>query len=106
MSAGDTPLVSILIRSMDRPTLDRAIDSAMKQTWPNLEIVVAACGSSHRELPDSIAGRDVRLIVPSPERALPRPDAVPRVPRNKSLREDLDLIRARVKSAKADHVAH
>ena len=61
MSAGDTLLVSILIRSMDRPTLDRAIDSAARQTC---------------------------------------------VPRNKSLRENLDLIRARVKSAKADHVAH
>ena len=76
MSAGDSPLVSILIRSMDRPTLDRAIDSAVKQTWPKLEIVVvAACGSSHRALPASIAGRDVRLIVPDPDRALPRPDA-------------------------------
>ncbi len=76
MSAGDTPLVSILIRSMDRHTLDRAIDSAVKQTWPNLEVVVvAACGSSHRALPASIDGRDVRLIVSNPDRTLPRPDA-------------------------------
>ncbi|MGE0208359.1 MAG: hypothetical protein AB7S42_04365 [Lysobacteraceae bacterium] len=44
----DHPLVSILIRSMDRPTLQRAIASAAAQTWPNLEIVVvAACGSRH-----------------------------------------------------------
>ena len=76
MSASDTPLVSILIRSMDRPTLDRAIDSALKQTWPNLEIVVvAACGSSHRALPTSISNRNVRLIIPNPDRTLPRPDA-------------------------------
>lgn len=59
----DTPLVSILIRSMDRPTLRRAIDSAAKQTWPRLEIVVvAACGDAHRLLPDEHERRPLRLI--------------------------------------------
>jgi hypothetical protein len=76
MDSVATPLVSILIRSMDRPTLDRAIDSAVKQTWPNLEIVVvAACGGKHRILPTPVAGRDIRLIVPNPDRTLARPDA-------------------------------
>jgi glycosyltransferase involved in cell wall biosynthesis len=73
---GDAPLVSILIRSMDRKTLPRALQSAAKQTWPNVEIVVAAaCGRSHRVLPDSILGRPLRLIYPDPDRRLPRPDA-------------------------------
>jgi glycosyltransferase involved in cell wall biosynthesis len=70
------PLVSILIRSMDRPTLQRALESAAKQTWPNLEIVVvAACGRAHRPLPDSIHGRPLRLVLPDPDRRLPRPEA-------------------------------
>src|SRR3954468_20703196 len=74
MAAPIDPLVSILIRSMDRPTLDRAIASAVKQTWPNIEIVVvAACGSAHRPLPTPQNGRDVRLIVRDGK--LPRPEA-------------------------------
>jgi len=71
-----TPLVSILIRGMDRPTLQRALHSAAAQTWPNLEIVlVAACGAAHRALGDTFEGRTLRLIVPQPDRRLPRPAA-------------------------------
>lgn len=74
MTIEKPPLVSILIRSMDRPTLDRAIASAVAQTWPNLEVVVvAACGSEHRALPSPQSGRDVRLIVRDGK--LARPDA-------------------------------
>ena len=73
---GETPLVSILIRSMDRPTLVRALDSAAAQTWPNLEIVVAAaCGALHRALPAMWKGRPLRLVYPQPDRTLARPDA-------------------------------
>jgi len=76
MVVENTPLVSILIRSMDRPSLQRALQSAAKQTWPNLEIVVvAACGRSHRALPDSFLGRPLRLVYPDPDRRLPRPEA-------------------------------
>jgi len=72
----DTPLVSILIRSMDRPTLQRALHSAAAQTWPNIEIVVvAACGAAHRALGDTFEGRALRLVVPQPDRRLPRPEA-------------------------------
>lgn len=61
---------------MDRPTLQRALQSAAQQTWPNLEIVVvAACGQAHRPLPDSLQGRSLRLVLPEPDRRLPRPDA-------------------------------
>ncbi|MBS0515436.1 MAG: glycosyltransferase [Proteobacteria bacterium] len=72
----DPALVSILIRSMDRPTLERALDSAAAQTWPNIElVVVAACGSRHRALPETWKGRQLRLVFPHPDRNLPRPDA-------------------------------
>lgn len=70
------PLVSILVRSMDRPTLDRALDSAAAQTWPNLEIVVvAACGQRHRPLPGIWKGRSLRFVVPDPDAVLSRPEA-------------------------------
>lgn len=71
-----TPLVSILIRSMDRPVLARALDSAAAQSWPNIEIVVAAaCGSAHRPLPAEHNGRPLRLLRPEPDRRLDRPAA-------------------------------
>jgi len=72
----EAPLVSILIRSMDRPTLQRALDSAAAQTWRNLEIVVvAACGNSHRALPDEYRGRPLRLVLPPSGSRLPRAEA-------------------------------
>lgn len=62
--ATDEPLVSVLIRSMDRSTLDEALDSVGLQTWSNLEIVVAAARSDHR--PQPTHWRDVPLrFVPS-----------------------------------------
>ena len=68
------PLVSILIRSMDRPTLKRAMSAAARQTWGNIEIVVvAACGDAHRVLADTFMGRPVRFI--RPDRRLTRPEA-------------------------------
>ena len=74
MTSANAPLVSILIRSMDRPTLDRAITSAVSQTWPNVEVVViAACGSVHRALPSPQNCRDIRLIIRDGK--LPRPEA-------------------------------
>lgn len=70
------PLVSILVRSMDRPSLDRALDSAAMQTWSNLEIVVvAACGKRHRPLPDSWKGRRLRFVLPDRDQPLTRPQA-------------------------------
>ncbi len=70
------PLVSILIRSMDRKTLDRAMHSAARQTWGNVEIVViAACGAAHRKLADDCLGRPVRLIFGDERQRLSRPVA-------------------------------
>ena len=76
MAPPDQPLVSILIRSMDRPTLQRALDSAAAQTWTNLEIVVvAACGRAHRALPSEYRGRPLRLVLPEVDQRLPRAQA-------------------------------
>jgi GT2 family glycosyltransferase len=47
----DRPLVSVLIRSMDRASLFDALDSVALQTYPNIEVVVVeACGPGHRRL--------------------------------------------------------
>ena len=68
------PLVSILIRSMDRPSLDRAIASVVAQDYGPIEIVVvAACGLRHRSLPERIGPHVLRMVVPNSP--LPRADA-------------------------------
>lgn len=68
------PLISLLVRSMDRPTLDRALASIAAQDYPNIEvIVVAASGAAHRELPDRCGSFPLRLI--RPERPLTRAEA-------------------------------
>lgn len=57
------PRVSVIVRSMDRPVLARALDCAAAQTWPELEIiVVAACGPAHRDLPETWQGRPLRFV--------------------------------------------
>lgn len=50
------PLVSVLIRSIDRKTLIETLDSVAKQDHPNLEIVLVAAVPGHKppELPDSL----------------------------------------------------
>jgi glycosyltransferase involved in cell wall biosynthesis len=59
------PLVSVLIRSMDRPTLDRALASIAMQDYPRVEVVVvAACGPGHRPLPARCGAHALRLVVP------------------------------------------
>ncbi|MHB9118229.1 MAG: glycosyltransferase [Burkholderiales bacterium] len=49
LGAEDVQLVSVIIRSMDRPTLSEALDSVALQTYPNIEVVlVNAKGAGHR----------------------------------------------------------
>lgn len=61
--AGDLPLVSVIIRSMDRPTLSNALDSVALQTYPNIEVVlVNAKGHSHRELGDCCGRFPLRMV--------------------------------------------
>lgn len=53
----DIPLVSVIIRSMDRPTLWEALDSVALQTYPNIEVVlVNAKGAGHAD-PGAWCGR-------------------------------------------------
>ncbi len=61
--AHDLPLVSVIVRSMDRPTLDKALDSIMYQTWPNIEIVlVNAKGPGHRPMPATWGRLPLRIV--------------------------------------------
>ena len=55
--------VSVLIRSMDRDSLYRALDAVALQTWPNIEIVVVAARSVHRPLPSTWRGRELSFLV-------------------------------------------
>jgi hypothetical protein len=56
------PLVSILVRSVDRPTLSRALASIAEQDYPNVEAVVVAASAAHRELPDRCGPFPLRLV--------------------------------------------
>lgn len=47
----NVPLVSVLVRSMERPTLREALNSIEQQTYPNVEVVVVnAKGGEHAAL--------------------------------------------------------
>jgi len=59
----DLPLVSVLIRSMDRPTLVEALDSVALQTWSNIEVVVVnAKGGMHSDVGDRCGRFPLRLV--------------------------------------------
>lgn len=61
--AVEVPLLSVIIRSMDRPTLGDALASLAGQTHPRLEaVVVNAKGGEHSPLPMAGPGREFRLI--------------------------------------------
>ena len=56
------PLVSILIRSMNREFLSEALDSVALQTYPNIEVVVVAAATGHKPLPPKCGQFNLRLI--------------------------------------------
>lgn len=69
-----SPLVSVLVRSTDRATLARALNSISSQTYPAIEIlVVAASGAAHAPLPTIWHGRPLRFLPAL--KPLSRPDA-------------------------------
>jgi predicted TPR repeat methyltransferase len=70
----DVPLVSVVVRSMARPTLARALAALAQQDHPRVEIVVAsACGADH-PAPPPAAGPHAIRFVPAATR-LSRPQA-------------------------------
>jgi len=70
----DRPLVSVVVRSMDPPTLPRALDSIAGQDYAPIEVVlVAACGAVHR--PVDASRYPFRLTFVASDERLPRPRA-------------------------------
>ena len=70
----NAPLISVVIRSMDPPTLPRALASVAMQDHPAIEVVlVAACGPSHR--PVDASAYPFRLAWVVRDGRLPRPVA-------------------------------
>jgi hypothetical protein len=63
-------LVSVLIRSTDRSSLDQALASVAQQTYAPMEVVVAAARPGHRPLPAQAGAATVKLV--PTERALER----------------------------------
>jgi hypothetical protein len=57
-----SPLVSVLVRSIDRSLLDEALASVARQTWPNVEVVVVAAKPGHRALPERCGPFAMRLV--------------------------------------------
>lgn len=63
LNSRDMPLVSVIIRSMDRPTLSDALDSVALQTYSNIEVVIVnAKGEHHSELDEKSCHILLRLI--------------------------------------------
>jgi Glycosyl transferase family 2/Tetratricopeptide repeat len=56
--------VSVIVRSMDRPALRRALLSVANQTVrPREVVVVAACGAQHKPIDLEIHGCEIRLVM-------------------------------------------
>lgn len=58
----EQPLVSVLIRSVDRDYLAQALDSVALQTYPNIEVIVVAARPGHGPLPPQCGGATVELV--------------------------------------------
>ncbi|MDE2003262.1 MAG: glycosyltransferase [Betaproteobacteria bacterium] len=57
------PLVSVIVRSMARPTLGAALDSIGTQDHPRIEVVVvAASGAGHPDAPNRVGMHPLRLV--------------------------------------------
>ncbi|HSQ81474.1 MAG TPA: glycosyltransferase [Casimicrobiaceae bacterium] len=68
------PLVSVIVRSMARPTLGAALDSIGMQDHSSVDVVVVgASGPSHPDPPDRVGMHPVRLV--RSERQASRPQA-------------------------------
>ncbi len=67
------PLVSVIVRSMDRPSLAATLHSLALQTWRGIEVlVVQAGGAGHGPLPRACGDLPLRVLATDPPRELPR----------------------------------
>jgi len=74
LDSRDLPLVSVLVRSTDRTTLAKALDSIALQTYANIEVVVVnALGTSHRPQAEWCGRFPLRLVAAG--KALTRSEA-------------------------------
>ena len=74
MSAREIPLVSVIVRSMDRATLMPALASIAAQDYPSIEVVVvAARGREHRALPAQCGAHPLKFV--TSDAPLRRPEA-------------------------------
>lgn len=55
-------LVSVIVRSMDRPLLQQALASLAAQTHPHFEVLVVAVHAGHAPLPATVGPHPLRLI--------------------------------------------
>lgn len=59
----DQPLVSVMVRSSDRATLNEALDSVALQTYPHIEVlVVNVTGRQHSSLPANCGRFPLRFV--------------------------------------------
>jgi LmbE family N-acetylglucosaminyl deacetylase/glycosyltransferase involved in cell wall biosynthesis len=58
----DLPLVSVVVRSIDRPQLADALDSIALQTYPNIEVVVVNARTGNRSLPEMCGRFPMRQV--------------------------------------------
>lgn len=65
-------LVSVIVRSMDRPLLQQALASLAAQTHPHIEVLVVAVHAGHAPLPATVGPHPLRLIATE----TPRPRSV------------------------------
>jgi LmbE family N-acetylglucosaminyl deacetylase/CTP:molybdopterin cytidylyltransferase MocA len=63
--AGDVPMVSVVVRSMDIGYLSQALDSIALQNYPQLEVVVVAARPDHQPLPPKCGPFPMRLVLTS-----------------------------------------
>jgi hypothetical protein len=72
-NATPTPLVSVIIRSMARPSLENALASIAAQDHSRIEaLVVAACGPRHPAPPETAGPHRVRFIAGDASRSRPQ----------------------------------
>lgn len=71
-SATDWPLVSVVVRSTDRPSLPEALASIAAQDYPRIEVVVVgASGPGHSALPERCGPQPLRFVACATRRNRP-----------------------------------